>query len=426
MGLLNGISTGISEVFSPVATFLYGGQSEFLPLPGGPNGEPVISEIGKFYEGTLGSQGENLYKPLRNQIEAAMDPYAEGIGLFGPGAAIQYREYRGPDPESIKTPIPEVKEIFETEPSLSPKLNFLIRENQARINTVLEERSYLDFYFPNGKDKPLKRRVCFFENPKISEDRSSRYSENPIVGRNEPSRRYVGSEARRVRLDFDYTLPHVEYFWSRMGRTAQNGLVENSADAGSNLSQIKTEYAKYIKKIISDFFGNFNSTSAVISPDGAKGPSFYIQDTEQPQNHALINGTISTGMNEKITRWDIDSTQDSLMMATYYTHFVIDTVRASVIGNFGENFGPFGPPIVKFRHGTLFTEAPFIVKNYSINFSERNGYEVKTLLPRTVSFSLSLEEFRQTNGSQQGRTEGDDNKVMAAGDILSLERIRGK
>ena len=44
--------------------------------------------------------------------------------------------------------------------------NGLIKENTARLNTVLEERSYLDFYFPN--DNIGVRRVCMFENPKMT------------------------------------------------------------------------------------------------------------------------------------------------------------------------------------------------------------------------------------------------------------------
>lgn len=425
MGLLNGISTSISEIFSPIATLLYGSESQFLPLP------PNVSEIGRFYDGTPGSRGGGVFFPLRNQIEVAMDPTLEGLQIVYDN--IVYRPKTGPKPSSIKIPIPKTREISQIKSSLSSKLDFQIKANQARINTVLEERSYLDFLFPIGTGIPLRRRVCFFENPKISEDRSSRYSENQIVGRNEPSRRYVGSEARRIRLDFDYTLPHVEYFWSLMGRTAQMNMVSEDRSDGQR-SLLKTDYAKYIKDIVSEYFGDFKSrissnaaTPEVIIPGIGKGPSLYRSDTGAPQNSPLIqNGIVSNSMAEKIDRWNIDEIESSLMMATYYTHFVIDTIRASVIGNFGENFGPFGPPIVKFRHGTLFTEAPFIVKNYSINFSERNGYEVKTLLPRTVSFSLSLEEFRQTSGKQHGNPEGDDDKVMSASDILSLDRIRGK
>ena len=81
-------------------------------------------------------------------------------------------------------------------PSDHEKYNIIIRETTARVNTVLEERSFLDFEFPNPSIGT--RRICMFENPELTETRSPSYAKQPIVQRNEPARLYVGAEPRKL------------------------------------------------------------------------------------------------------------------------------------------------------------------------------------------------------------------------------------
>ena len=105
------------------------------------------------------------------------------------------------------------------------------------------------------------------------------------------------------------------------------------------------------------------------------------------------------------------------MMATYYTQFVIDTIRASVVGDDVKG-SRVGPPILRFRHGTLFNESPFIVKSFNITYPTDKGYEYRTLVPRQVKFSLSLEVFHQVHGSHHG--DAAKEQVPDATDILDL------
>ena len=121
-----------------------------------------------------------------------------------------------------------------------------------------------------------------------------------------------------------------------------------------------------------------------------------------------------------INAWatDGEALNNGDMVATYYTQFVIDTLRASVVGDTTDNGNaPVGPPIVRFRHGTLFNEAPFIVKSMNVDYGTESGMEVRTLMPRQVKFTLNLEEFRQTYGAQHG--EGRE-IVQGAGNIIDL------
>ena len=338
-----------------------------------------------------------------------------------------------------------------------------LKEPTVRLNSVLEERSYIDFYFPNlNAGKAGRRRVAFFENPRIKEDRSARYSAQNIVARNEPARLFTGADARKVSVQFTYTLPHVDYFFKMcndaalagfsmtypVSQTDEIGLSNRPRGAGPGFVN---GYKDFVKRYLDKTFGT--SFEVVTSPaqvgvgistglsvgsfgllqvdpqkigilsfrnDGTSGPRAY-EPTRQESKPGYGNPRTSTH-EERLFRSISNNQQDldmPTMMAVYYTLFVIDTIRASVIGD-TLKAGPAGPPIVRFRHGAVFNEAPFIVRSYSVDYPSDKGYEYRTLLPRQIRFSLNLEEFRQTHGSHHG----DENyQVPEVSDVLDLEMI---
>jgi len=297
--------------------------------------------------------------------------------------------------------------------------NWDVNIKRARINSVLEERSYVDFYFPN--ESIGRRRVAFFENASIREDRTARYATQNIVARNEPARLFTGADARKVKLTFTYTLPHIEQFF---GLCNKAGLVGFQNLSASSFDPIHAEYRRVLKQHLDEYFGTrFSTQGASFTNESLDtGPRAYEPGisnikkgiTEEPKT---VEGLISA-----ISKNDEDLTSNA-MMATYYTQFVIDTIRASVIGDQAAN-SAYGPPIVKFRHGTVFSDddlraspSPFIVKNFSIDYPTDKGYEYRSLTPRQVKFSLSLEEYHQTHGSHHGT---DNYQVPNASDLVKL------
>jgi len=295
-----------------------------------------------------------------------------------------------------------------------------ILEPQIRINSVLEERSYLDFYFPNtrlGSGDGI-RRIAFFENARIREDRSSRYASQNVIARNEAVRLFTGADARKLKVDFTYTLPHVEYFFRLCNTAALAGFMNNNqpTDAAS-VPGIQGQplrggshwdHQRFVKAYLDKFFGTSFEvrTDSVLSfknDDRITGPRAYEPHLQEPKDGYNNNKTADDEERilRRISKNNIDLRSDG-MMATYYTQFVIDTIRASVVGDRLENGGAAGPPIVRFRHGSVFNEAPFIVKNFSIDYPTDKGFEFRTLMPRQVKFSLTLEEFHQTHGSHHG------------------------
>jgi hypothetical protein len=325
-----------------------------------------------------------------------------------------------------------IKEIFEIREGAITNALINLEEADKRLNSVLEERSYLDFTYPNSQIG--KRRVAFFENPTITEDRSSRYASQNIVARNEPVRLFVGGDVRKVKLSFTYTIPHIEYFFkmateeylhgfgvTRFFRKNSSGVPIYTAPTQVSRAQ-KLFWTTFTKDKLDKFFGSsFNVVSdslyQISNEDRYSGPRVYDPTSREPKD-SITEPSLRKHLGPILQALSLQpaSLSTDLMLAVYYTQFVIDTLRASVIGD-TTDIGPAGPPIVRFRHGTVFNEAPFIVKNFSITYPSDKGYEFRTLLPRQVKFSLNLEEFRQTHGSHHG---SDNEIVPDASQILEL------
>ena len=428
MSLLNGITPGIDEIMGKTDSF---GNSGGL-LTGITKGiseatDSLLGKIPGIENLPLGSPGSE-YAPLpkniseyqyaRDQSEAAGNSFMPSY--LNENNPIDYQQSFAP-----------VFDIW----------NGIIKENTARINTVLEERSYLDFYFPNTDIG--RRRVCFFENPSIVESRRPNYASKNIVARNEPVRLYTGSEARKIKLNFTYTLPHVEHFFNLIGDIGATckgfgyGTPPTGADnynagglVGAPQRSKWKDWRDFTAEKVAQFFGNFETqtegpTVSMLNNDSTKGPRFYepnrswnkpvegFEDIKQ-------GGIGEIGFQERLVKmWSLkgEDLDAAGMVATFYTQFVIDTIRASVIGD-SVKIGPVGPPIVRFRHGTVFNEAPFIVRNFTVDYQTKAGYEVRTLLPRQVKFTIELEEFRQTHGSHHGNTQ---EQVPGASNILELD-----
>lgn len=460
-GLLTGITKGVNEVLdntiNKIGTFGAPGRNYAL--------------IGK--EGKKGG-GIHEYGMSRDMAEAFnesfLDSAAEGkesggfLGFLG-GMA------KGVLDGGIAGA--NAKRLWDTD----------IREPAMRLNSVLEERSYVDFYFPNlGIGNQGRRRVAFFENPEIKENRLARYATQNIVARNEPARLYVGSGPRKLTLNFTFTLPHVEYFFKMCYEASLLGFQNNSyippnrrQFKGASPDAYLDDWQRFTAAHLGQFFGgqfktgpggsaaeiaqrntagsllgglgsaigflgslgsansseevgsafrrSITDKGAVIENRGVTGPRFYEPTFQEPKNGYAMRDKEKTANETRhmmqVSRDPSYIGKESMgMMATYYTQFVIDTIRASVAGD-NVNGGQYGPPILRFRHGTLFNEAPFIVKSFTINYPTDKGYEYRTLVPRQVKFSLNLEEFHQVHGSHHGDIAKE--QVPDATDILDLK-----
>ena len=433
-GLLTGITKGVNEVLdntiNKIGTFGAPGRNYALL-------------------GTEGKAGGGIkeYQMQRDMVESAKGAFLD----------------EGPKEKLFDNPLGFIGGIAKgavagvTAASVAKRLwDTDIREPTMRLNSVLEERSYVDFYFPNlGIGDQGRRRVAFFENPSIRENRLANYATQNIVARNEPARLYVGSGPRKLTLDFTFTLPHVEYFFKLCYQASLLGFQNNSSTPagreqfeGRSPAAYWSDWQRFTSASLQKFFGSDFNVSAnggvepprprfslallggnqnkprgpFIENRGVRGPRFYEPTFQEPKNGYEFKNKEDVGNEIRhlshLTKEPAFLGKESMsMMATYYTQFVIDTIRASVVGDDVKG-SRVGPPILRFRHGTLFNESPFIVKSFNITYPTDKGYEYRTLVPRQVKFSLSLEEFHQVHGSHHGDVAKE--QVPDATDILDL------
>jgi len=455
MGLLTGITNGINEIFDATINKLgtWGAPGpNFSPIKKGTKemfqanpkanmdyGTPVGDPQWRHHEGIQqqGYVSMDLGSPVEKAISTVYGPDGSNVMEVGvppkkPGQPI-HGVNDGPPPlqpipklslGTDSTPTTEIEMVREVSNRARSGATFdmaewngIIKENTARINTVLEQRSYLDFYFPNP-DVGV-RRVAMFQNPQISEDRSARYAAHPVLSRNEPVRLWVGSDPRQLRLTFDYTLPHVEYFWRLLG---------NHYPGNFNKAQLN-KLREFTRDKVNLFFGTmklgFDGSGVSFENYGNQGPQLYKNMPWGMEKKNKFGEAKSLGLLQTLlTNYSVEGEhlENPVLGAALYTQHVIDTIRASVVGD-ETKLGQQGPPIVRFRHGTIFNEAPFIVKNFSISYPKDKGYEMRTLLPRIVTFTLSLEEFRQTHGSHHGDTT---EQLPGAEQIMNLSLATGQ
>tara|TARA_Y100000310_G_scaffold345850_1_gene471351 strand:- start:24673 stop:25950 length:1278 start_codon:yes stop_codon:yes gene_type:complete len=374
-GVLGGITGGINEIFEQTVNY--------VPPLLGPD-----SLVDKTFE-LLGLDAPSFpttqFDPLPNDIQELHSLHPQGYK-----AGIQNPDTLDPDSSEL------YKHHAKEHGANAKAADIIIKEVTARLNSVLEERSYLDFYFPNSKIG--QRRVVMWENPEINESRSPRYAKQAIIQRNEPVRLFVGAEPRKVKIRFNYTLPLIDQF-------LRDSVLPKGFDNAYGHSQ-------FLSNIVDKFFGVNNGTFKIDSSggeikmmnSGTRGPRF--EDDGEPVTgigERTGEGNAGDTLKRNIETWNPSFTpKKNRDFSIMYTHFVIDTLRASVVGDEIDSTKVYGPPIVRFRHGTVFNEAPFIVRNFSVNYSNTDGYEPRTLLPRKISITVDLEEFRQVFGAAHG------------------------
>lgn len=350
-------------------------------------------------------------------------------------------------------------------------------EGGTNLNHALEERSYLEFYFNDSNSNWAStqrnvRRIPFFENPEIQEQRSPIYAKTQIVARNEPVRLYVGTDARKLSIKFNMTFPHILEFmkisnfgpgwqgelktkymemvkeqallslgsrYNSIASTSKNTSPAQSGGLAGMLGDLGRQFDESsVGQAVNDFLGGSEEDSAppgapedggnlsvTWSPNDGIGPQMDMESLQwggsDPKGSGYtgttFQGSMGDGMLNPVATslaaaYGMAVTNAGLLVGAFM-QYVIDTVKASVLGTTRPDSWTAGPPIVRFRHGTNFLEEPYIVTSYSIDYDNTAGVDPRTLLPRKMYIRLSLEEFRQEQGVGEG--------VPDASDILNLK-----
>ena len=228
-------------------------------------------------------------------------------------------------------------------------------------NRLLPERSGLKFLFTDGEGIKVVA-LPFYQNISVKESKKARYAKYSPFSRTSNLYTYTGADSRQIKVDFVMTLPHIREAHPEVGRASY---LTHETDTFSEQQKFFNSPATGS----SNKFGNFAGTAQELEEEfilgGAKGQQLG-GDGNAARKKAI----------DAIAYW-------------------VNIVRASVLNNVHDPV--WGPPIVRLTHGILYRDVPCIVTGYSIDYPPRAGFDLKTLLPREIKISLTMEELRMGN-----------------------------
>jgi len=263
----------------------------------------------------------------------------------------------------------------------------------------LDRKSKLVFEFPKPSRGGGKFRVTlpFFENIAINESKRANYKKYNLMSRSSQLYTYTGAESRRFSLEFHMSFPHI--------------LEEHGPQVYTNFrSFVDTEDNAFLQGMF--FKGAVSELRR--SAGGLRDQSKAYKD--KIKKASLIEGSNESGTDLLDGALDILGFLPDLAIADpppapEKYHKLIDMVLywtniiRSSISNNSEN-PVYGPPIVRINHGVLFQDIPCICTNYTVAPVEEAGYDVDTLMPRRIAYTMELEElragdFQKFDGSKQ-------------------------
>ena len=237
----------------------------------------------------------------------------------------------------------------------------------AKINTVLEDRSRLTLVFHKGTgaENKIIRRVPFFENPIIQESQRANYVKYQPLGRAGSMYTYTGAESRSFKVNFNLTHPHIE---SMMGAEYYKAF-----GSGASLSKEQKKAA---------FFPDAGETLDVAEMNSDEKP------LGGDKYSSVLGAAHYDERYEKLTGVSPIRNTKGIDLINYW----VNLLRSTVLNDATNTLN--GPPIVRLTHGILYRNLPCICTDVNISHNEMAGYDNKTLLPRVIVISLSLEEVR--------------------------------
>jgi len=262
----------------------------------------------------------------------------------------------------------------------------------------LEDRSKLIFEFPKQNKGKYVVTLPFFENISITERKKANYKKYNLLSRSSQLYTYLGSDSRKFSLEFSISFPHI--------------LEEYGPQVKQNfLRFVDYENQELLKRYFEkDFVDSLNISlrgeGSLVAKAGEARAKFKESLQTNPFTNDALEGVLGflTGPTDLALRgvqalglpslFGNGATpesieKDSLLDVILYWTGII---RSSVTNN-SEN-PVYGPPIVRVNHGILFRNIPCICTDYSLEPVEEAGYDVGTLMPRRIRYSMNLEEIR--------------------------------
>ena len=271
-----------------------------------------------------------------------------------------------------------------------------------RYNPIKERRlpdkSKLVFEFPKPTQGGEKFVVTlpFFENIKINERKRANYKRYDLMSRSSQLYTYTGAESRRFTLEFTMSFPHimeehgpqVYNDFRRFVDTEDNSFLQGLFFKGA-ASELRRS-AGGLRSQSQAFSDNIKALSVI---EGSDESGTDLLDGALDFLNAGATGALNAVRNitgrEDIEPPIVPEKYNKLIdIVLYWTNII----RSSVSNN--SKNPVFGPPIVRINHGVLFQDIPCICNNYSVAPVEEAGYDLDSLMPRRILYTMELEELR--------------------------------
>lgn len=258
------------------------------------------------------------------------------------------------------------------------------KQDDRRIDPKIEERASIIFNFYDGGD--IKRvALPFFENATIKESKKANYATYNPIGRSSSLFSYLGAQSREISVTFNLTTPLIVERYLKL---------EERVNAKLTRTEIQEDYKSLFEAGNNKKSSVEDAVSTFYSVLDDKETTSYNSDVSELTN-ALFNidplspASIATGL-VNAARSTID--RSGLRKGHSAVLSLINLIRASVVNNVDRPMD--GPPIAILDYGVQYQNVPCIVQDYSIDFSDKHGYDLELMLPRVIECSLKLSEVR--------------------------------
>lgn len=248
----------------------------------------------------------------------------------------------------------------------------------------LGDRSFVKFYFPNeGDSNYLVYTIPFLANLDLTENKRARYQKYNPIGRSSSLFAYTGADARSFSMKFSFYLDQI------LEELNENqGFFGTPFDTGNK--ELERQRFKLAQKgaNLSDAFYYLQKTSLNPFPETPRENNFVENGIES------LNGAL-----DSLAIFGEDDTPNPLAPEAYDRNRTISTVvywtnliRSSVTNHASNPL--LGPPIIRLNHGILYQDIPCVCERYSVKADDLAGYDLHTLLPRKLDFTMELMEVR--------------------------------
>lgn len=283
--------------------------------------------------------------------------------------------------------------------------------NKYVYNRELPSRSNLVFIFPNSNGgTPTRVVLPFLENITLQETKAARYQDFKLFGRSSDLYGYMGADSRKFSLEFSLTFPHIqyehpEYNVDNIIKEKQPKTTEVPTKETIQQTQAGTATKKYLDKRSQQYNSLFTEHIA------DKLPPVQVLGAPTDVSIPTIQIPNIIGSKSEIDYFPKNKVRTSELML-YWTNIV----RASVVND--SKSPVLGPPIIRLTHGILYQDIPCICKNYSFSIEKESTYDLFTLMPQVINFSMELEELRTGDYGEYEKS-----KVVVRDNLVGYEAL---